>query len=106
MAAFRQGMLAIAQDGTFLDMAAAMFAAEWMYWTWCSAAARAEISDPLLREWVDLHAEPAFEAQALWLRDTLDAAGRTLSPEERTRLSAVFGRAQRLEIAFHDAAYG
>lgn len=104
--AFRHGMLEIARDGTFLEIVAAMFAAEWMYWTWCSAAAACPISDPFLKQWVDLHADEGFAAQALWLRQQLDEAGEGLSAAERARLSAVFDRAQRLEIDFHEAAYG
>ncbi len=106
VAAFREGMLTIARDGGFLDTIAAMFAAEWMYWTWCRAANACAISDPLLKEWVALHAAPEFEAQAQWLRDTLDESGVDLNEAERSKLSAIFGQTQRLEIAFHDAAYG
>ena len=105
VAAFREGMLAIARDGGFLDTIAAMFAAEWMYWTWSTEADRTDISDPLLKEWVRLHAEPEFEAQARWLKAVLDEAGETMDPAERKRLSTIFGRAQRLEIDFHEAAY-
>ena len=105
VAAFRDGMLAIARDGGFLDTVAAMFAAEWMYWTWCRAANEQAIRDPLLKEWVALHAAPEFAAQAAWLKAELDEAGRTLDARERARLSAIFGEAQRLEIAFHEAAY-
>jgi len=54
--AFRSGMLAIAREGTFLDIIAAMFAAEWMYSTWSAEAQRRKISDPSLKEWVDMHA--------------------------------------------------
>jgi len=105
VAAFRDGMLAISRDGGYLDTVAAMFAAEWMYWTWSKEAARHVMSDPLLKEWVDLHAHEDFAAQALWLKAELDAAGESMKPEERSRLSAIFGRAQALEIAFHDAPY-
>jgi len=105
VAAFRSGMLEIARDGTFLEIVAAMFAAEWMYWTWSKEAAFCRISDPLLKEWVDLHAHEDFAAQALWLRDRLDEAGATLDAADRTRLSRIFGRAQCLEVAFHDAPY-
>ncbi|OCP00650.1 MULTISPECIES: TenA family protein [unclassified Ensifer] len=103
--AFRTGMLEIARDGGFLDTVAAMFAAEWMYWTWSKRAAGSNISDPHLNEWVEMHAHDDFAAQATWLRQQLDAAGKTLDASERNRLSAIFGRAQELEIAFHDAAY-
>ena len=102
---FRDGMLAIARDGGYLDTIAAMFAAEWMYWTWSKAAAAGTISDPLLKEWVELHASDEFAAQALWLKEELDRAGETLDAAERQRLSEIFGKAQELEIAFHDAPY-
>lgn len=105
VAAFQDGMLAIARDGGYLDTVAAMFAAEWMYWTWSKAAAERHISDALLKEWVDLHAHPDFAAQALWLKAELDRAGGDMSDTERTWLSAIFGRALSLEIAFHDAPY-
>lgn len=105
VAAFRDGMLAISRDGGYLDTVAAMFAAEWMYWTWSIEAARHPMSDPLLKEWVDLHAHEDFAAQALWLKAELDVAGEGMSPEERSRLSGIFGHAQALEITFHDAPY-
>lgn len=105
VASFRDGMLAISRDGGYLDTVAAMFAAEWMYWTWSKEAARRAIGDPLLKEWVDLHAHEDFAAQALWLKAELDAAGEGMGQEERLRLSAIFGRAQELEIAFHNAPY-
>ncbi|WEX75044.1 TenA family protein [Sinorhizobium numidicum] len=103
--AFRTGMLEIAREGTFLDIVAAMFAAEWMYWTWSKQAKASAISDPLLREWVDMHTHEDFAAQAMWLRDQLDGAGETLTAKERARLSSVFARAQELEIEFHEAPY-
>lgn len=104
--AFRAGMLEIARNGGFLDIVAAMFAAEWMYWTWSKRAVRSSFADPHSKEWVEMHADDEFAAQAMWLKQELDAAGNTLDASERKRLSAIFGRAQQLEIAFHDAAYG
>ncbi|UTV39096.1 TenA family protein (plasmid) [Ensifer adhaerens] len=103
--AFRTGMLDIARNGGFLDTVAAMFAAEWMYWTWSKRAARSSFADPHLKEWVEMHADDEFAAQAKWLKQELDVAGDPLEASERKRLSAIFGRAQQLEIAFHDAAY-
>lgn len=105
VAAFREGMLAIAEDGDYLDIVAAMFAAEWMYWTWCRRAASSPSTDLHLREWVDLHAAADFAAQALWLRRQIDDAAPALDEDARDRLSTIFGQVQELEIAFHDAAY-
>ncbi|MEX2695023.1 TenA family protein [Rhizobium mongolense] len=105
VADFRNGMLEIARSGGFLDTIAAMFAAEWMYWTWSRQAAECRIDDPLLKEWVDLHAHEDFAAQARWLKAELDLAADPLNPAERSRLSSIFGRVQQLEIGFHDAPY-
>ncbi len=105
VAAFREGMLAIARDGDFGGIVTSMFAAEWMYWTWCSAVARAPMSDPMVRDWIEMHAAPGFAAQAHWLRDRLDALGETMAPAERDAAVRTFGHVQRLEIDFHEAAY-
>ncbi len=102
--AFRNGMLATARDGTYLDGVVIMMAAEWLYATWCGRAATASISNPELRRWVDLHAEPAFLAQAEWLRRQIDDRA-DLDPAARGRLSKLFGRALDLEIAFHAAPF-
>ncbi len=103
--AFRDGMLNIAAHGSFLDIVSAMFAAEWMYWTWCSRAASRPISDPMVREWVALHAAEGFAAQARWLKAQLDAGGDGLPPAGRERAGRVFRRALELEIDFHAAPY-
>ncbi|MSU88625.1 TenA family transcriptional regulator [Rhodobacteraceae bacterium 2CG4] len=105
VATFRDGMLAIARDGDFGAIVTAMFAAEWMYWTWCTRLAEAPISDPMLRDWVDMHAAPGFTAQARWLRDRLDALGEEMTEVARSEAVRVFGHVQQLEIAFHSAIY-
>jgi thiaminase (transcriptional activator TenA) len=104
-AAFRDGMLAIAAHGPYLDGITAMFAAEWMYWTWCKRAAARTISSPDLRRWVDLHAAEEFADQARWLRRQVDLFGTELSSRSRSRLIGIFRHALALEIAFHTAPY-
>jgi thiaminase/transcriptional activator TenA len=98
--AFDRGMLDLARNGDFVEIVTAMFAAEWMYWTWCSKAATPKITDPHIRRWVELHADQAFADQARWLKAAID---RYAGSEDRDRLSAVFARVTELEIAFHDA---
>ncbi len=105
VADFREGMLGIARDGGYASGITAMLAAEWMYETWCTRAARCRLSQPEVRRWVDLHAAPAFAAQAAWLRAEVDGLAPTLTPGQRQELSAVFGHALTLEIAFHTAPY-
>ncbi|MGP9804873.1 TenA family protein [Paracoccus sp. NSM] len=105
VAAFREGMLAIARDGSFAQIITAMFAAEWMYWTWCDAHRDAPLRDPMRRDWIALHAAPNFRQQAQWLRARVDALGRDLDSAAADDLVTLFGHVQRLEIAFHDAAW-
>jgi thiaminase (transcriptional activator TenA) len=102
--AFRNGMLAIARDGSYLDGVVIMMAAEWMYATWCTRTAKTPSSNAELKRWVDLHAEAEFHAQAEWLRRQVDGSADD-SAEQRAQLAALFGRALELEIAFHDAPF-
>lgn len=104
-AAFRDGMFTIAQDGSYLEIITAMFAAEWMYWSWCREAAGIRIADPEHKGWVDLHTSEEFAAQACWLRDRIDAAGPKLDAAQQAQLSAIFAEVQRLEVDFHAVAY-
>ena len=101
--AFDQGMLRMAEEGSYCDVVAIMLAAEWMYATWCARADAAPISSPEMRRWVALHAEPGFLGQVAWLRAEIDAC--VVDADATARLSAGFRRALELEIAFHGAAY-
>jgi thiaminase/transcriptional activator TenA len=100
--AFDEEMLNIARSGAFVEVLTAMFAAEWMYWTWCRATDSQRIADPDLRAWVDMHTAPDFADQALWLKNAIDAYG---DNKEADRLCAVFDHVTQLEIDFHTAAY-
>ncbi len=103
--AFDRGMLRIAEGGDYLDIMTIMLAAEWMYATWCGRAAKTALSDPAIADWVRLHAEPAFLAQAQFLRAQLDKNGADIDASRFARLSGLFGKALRLEIDFHTAPY-
>jgi thiaminase/transcriptional activator TenA len=103
--AFCSGMLGFARDGGYAEAIAAMLAAEWMYATWCTRAAKRPIGDRELRRWVDLHAAPEFSAQAAWLRREIDTFGESASQQDVGTLSAIFRRALELEIDFHSAPY-
>lgn len=101
-AAFDRGMHELAKQGDFLDIVTAMFAAEWMYWSWSKRAITCHISNPDLKAWIALHVEEAFEAQAIWLKLAIDRYG---SANDLEGLSAIFAKVTRLEIDFHHAPY-
>ncbi|WP_342070951.1 TenA family protein [Yoonia algicola] len=102
VAAFDAGMLEIARTGAFVDVLTAMFAAEWMYWTWSKATDTTQISDPDLRAWVDMHTATDFADQAMWLKNAIDTYG---DESDVDRLAQVFNHVTQLEIDFHTAAY-
>jgi thiaminase (transcriptional activator TenA) len=102
---FNDGMLAIAERGSYADIIAIMLAAEWMYGSWCLRAAKAAITDAELRHWVALHAETGFLDGVNWLINEINCEAAGLGDTGRQRLSRLFREALRLEIAFHEAPY-
>lgn len=101
-AAFDSGMHELAKQGDFLDIATAMFAAEWMYWSWSKRAMTCQISNPDLKAWIALHVDDTFAAQAMWLKQAIDRYG---NASDLSRLSTIFAKVTELEIAFHHAPY-
>jgi thiaminase/transcriptional activator TenA len=102
---FDGGMLAIAASGSYAEILTIMLAAEWMYGSWCLRAAKTNIGEPALRDWVLLHTEPGFLDQVAWLMGEIDREAAGLDEAARHRLSALFRAALELEVTFHEAAY-
>lgn len=102
---FRDGMLRVAQQGSYAEIITLMFGAEWMYYHWCKRVSEHSQQDADVRRWVDMHAEEEFHQQALWLKTELDAWASALSIEEKERLSVLYGTVLQWEIDFHTAAY-
>jgi len=102
---FRDGMLTVAQRGSYEEIITLMFGAEWMYYHWCKRVCAATQSDGDIRRWVELHAEEAFFQQANWLKEELDRCTAELRSEQRFVLSELYGKVLKWEIDFHTAAY-
>ncbi|KAB8310113.1 TenA family transcriptional regulator [Erwinia endophytica] len=102
---FRDGMLTVAQRGSYEEIITLMFGAEWMYYHWCKRVSAATQSDEDVRRWVELHAEEAFFQQANWLKEELDRCTAGLNSELRFALSELYGKVLKWEIDFHTAAY-
>ena len=83
----------------------ALWAAEWMYLTWCSAANKTPSSRGYIGDWVALHAGGEFAKHVAWVRSEIDTRGPTLIEARQARLGALFEEALQAEIAFHDAPY-
>jgi thiaminase/transcriptional activator TenA len=102
--AFRDHLLAAADEGGYAETLAVLVPAEWCYLDWAEG-----IDDPpepfYLREWVALHANDEFAEFVDWLRSELDREVETLSPRRERRVRRRFERTVRLEVDFFDAAY-
>jgi thiaminase/transcriptional activator TenA len=103
--AFRELMTSEATTGSYETVLAVLVPVEWVYLSWATARPAAP-SRFYLREWIDLHANPGFEAFVGWMRGELDRRGPHLPPERQREVEALFRRAVELEVAFFDAAYG
>ncbi len=103
VSAFRDGMLRIAQNGSYAEILAAMLAAEWMYGTWCTRTAARPLADPHIARWVVLHTAPDFAAGVAWLKQAVDTEAVGMNEAGRRRLVSRFGEALVLEIGFHEA---
>jgi len=98
----RRGMLGIAAFGGYAETVTAMLAAEWTYLTFCDRALRRQVSDPTLREWLELHVADPFRDQVAWLRSEVDELGACAEANDRNHLLTVFRTALELEIVFHE----
>lgn len=102
---FSQGMLRVAESGSYAQILTLMFGAEWMYYHWCSRVSRADITDPDVKDWVVMHAEQTFIDQASWLKAELDDCAEGLSEAQRVQLSGLYAQVLQWEIDFHSAAF-
>ncbi len=102
---FRDGMLQVAQQGSYAQIITLMFGAEWMYYHWCKRVSEQSLSDADVRRWIEMHAEAEFYQQACWLKEELDRCASALSEPEKRALSTLYGEVLQWEIDFHSAAY-
>ncbi|PSP81881.1 transcriptional regulator [Halobacteriales archaeon QS_1_68_17] len=94
------------RQGGYAETLAVLVPAEWIYLSWATAAADRTPERFYLAEWIDLHANPEFEAFVGWLRGELDREGTAAAERRQKRIERLFARTVELETAFFDAAYG
>ncbi len=101
---FRQIMLG-GERATYANVLAALLPVEWVYLSWAKSVADQAPARFYLKEWIDLHTDPGFEAFVMWMASEMDRIGPMLSDGERQTVQDIFNRAVELEVAFFDAAY-
>ncbi len=102
--ALHRHFLDTAEHGTYEDILACMLGAEWLYFTWCSAARPQVDEHTALGRWVALHTGVNFHRHVQWLQDELDRRAEK-DDVKLDRLAACFAATLRAENAFHEAAY-
>jgi thiaminase/transcriptional activator TenA len=103
--AFHELMADAIADTEYLETLTPLVVFEWLYNAWATAVADRRPEKFYHREWIALHANPAFNSFVAWLRAQLDRDGSTLAAERQDRIVAVFRRTVALEKAFFDDAY-
>lgn len=83
-----------------------LLVAEWLYLDWATRPGAEPPTEPIQREWIELHRGPEFERWVAFLRAEFDRVTAGLDAGTRTGVAATFARAVELELAFFDAAYG
>jgi thiaminase (transcriptional activator TenA) len=106
--ALHEHVLSTADSGDYLAVLASSLGAEWLYATWCEAAALTTFDrDPAIQEWIELHVSPGFRRHVKWLRHQLDVglAGEGPGDAGFDRCRVAFEGTLAAEIPFHTAAY-
>lgn len=95
--------LAAAREGGYPAVMTVLFAAESLYFTWCTRAhERGDAPAGPIADWVSLHADADFRAGVQALAAQVDALPAGVPDEHLTRW---FTGMLEAEIAFHDAVY-
>jgi thiaminase/transcriptional activator TenA len=84
---------------------AVLTVAEWLYLDWARRAPQPRPADPLAREWIEIHSNPAFVTWVEFLRSELDRVAARLPEPARDRCARIFARAAELELGFFEAIY-
>ena len=77
--------------------------AEWLYLDWARLVPKPLPADPLAREWIEIHDNPAFVTWVGFLRGELDRVFPEVPAASRDRCRRLFARATRLELDFFEA---
>lgn len=102
---FREIMLGGEKKLIYAEVLASLLAVEWVYLTWAQSVAAHVPARFYLKEWIELHTDPGFEAFVNWMCSEMDRLGPTLSASVRRNVQDIFNHTVKLEVAFFDAAY-
>ncbi len=102
--AFGDFLVRTAHEGDFDDIAAILYVTEGTYLDWGTRLLEQgkRPSNPVYREWIDLHGPQVLGKLVTWLGNHIDRVG---AGERKPRIERVFLTALRYEYLFWEAAY-
>lgn len=103
--AFLDNLQDAGANGAYGEIIATLLAAEWVYLAWGMDERNSAPGTFWFQEWIDLHANPAFEDFVNWLRQEADRIGATATLDLQQKMATRFKHMVDLEVAFFDAAY-
>jgi thiaminase/transcriptional activator TenA len=102
--AFGDFLVRTGLEGTFEDIITVLYVTEGTYLDWGARLMEAgkRPSNPIYREWIEIHGPQALGALVKWMGDYLDEAD---IGSRRPRIERIFRTALRYECLFWEAAY-
>ena len=103
--AFGDFLVRTGLEGSFEDIVTVCYVTEGTYLDWGARLLKEgkRPSNPIYREWIDLHGPDALGGFVGWCEEYLNGAD--ISGARRTRIERVFHTALRYEYLFWEAAY-
>jgi thiaminase (transcriptional activator TenA) len=82
-----------------------LLVADWLQLDWADRPDADPPTEPLQREWIEIHRGTPFSSWVDFLRRELDRAAAGLDEEGRDRIGVLFARTAELELAFFDSVH-
>ena len=98
-------LLAVAHQGSYEELGAAVLPCFWVYWEVGNAIAREAAADNPYRAWIDTYSDAAFGETVAAVIDIVDRAAAGATSTTRRAMMRAFVRSTTYEWMFWDAAY-
>ena len=93
------------RGGDYVRCVTLLLASDWLHLEWATRPDAEPPTEPLRREWIELHRGAAAEAWVSFLRVEVDRLAAALDDAGRASIAALFTRTVELELGLLDAAY-
>lgn len=103
--AYTSYLLAVAQTGSYAELAAALLPCFWVYHHVGTDIVARQRGDNPYRAWIDTYADEDFGTAVAKCRAAADRAATTVDDATRERMFQAFQRASEYEWLFWDSAY-